>query len=53
MENNYGGQWSSISLASMEFTFFGHKAWVVGTIDPRHGLMNVYIDDEFFIAVDT
>ena len=45
--------WSSNTGTNASFTFTGTKAWIVGTLDPSHGIMEVWIDDEKVSEVDT
>lgn len=47
------GMWSSNTGTNASFTFTGTKAWIVGTLDPSHGIMEVWIDDEKVSEVDT
>ena len=46
------GMWSSNTGTNASFTFTGTKAWIVGTLDPSHGIMEVWIDDEKVSEVD-
>ena len=39
--------------ASASFTFTGTQAWIIGTIDPNHGIMTVQIDDMDPVDVNT
>ena len=47
------GMYSSNSGTNASFKFTGTKAWIVGTFDPSHGIMEVWIDDEKVDEVDT
>ena len=47
------GMYSSTAGTDASFTFTGTKAWIVGTFDPSHGIMEVWIDDEKVSEVDT
>ena len=47
------GMWSSNTGTNASFTFTGTKAWIVGTLDPSHGIMEVWIDNEKVTEVDT
>lgn len=47
------GMYSSSRGTHASFTFTGTKAWIVGTLDPGHGIMEVYIDGEKVADVDT
>ncbi len=47
------GMYSSTKGTNASFTFTGTKAWVVGTFDPNHGIMEVWVDDEKVTDVDT
>lgn len=47
------GMYSSAAGTKASFTFTGTKAWVVGTKDPSHGIMEVWIDGEKVTDVDT
>ena len=42
--NANGSAWGDTAGLAATFTFTGTKAWVVGTADPNHGMMDVYID---------
>lgn len=45
------GKWSSEKGATMVFEFTGSKAYIVGTYDAKHGLMNVYVDGDILTAI--
>lgn len=47
------GMYSSAKGTNASFTFTGTKAWVVGTFDPNHGIMEVWVDDKKVSDVDT
>ena len=47
------GMYSSSRGTHASFTFTGTKAWIVGTLDPNHGIMEVYIDGVKVADVDT
>ncbi|MGL5378464.1 alpha-L-fucosidase [Clostridium sp.] len=47
------GMYSSAAGTRASFTFTGTKAWVVGTKDPSHGIMEVWVDGEKVTEVDT
>lgn len=48
------GKWSDFSKkGAAEFTFTGTKAWIMGTVDPKHGIMDVYIDGEKIDTANT
>ena len=42
---NETGMWANPG-AEASFTFTGTKAWIVGTKDPNHGTMDVYVDGD-------
>lgn len=48
---NETGIWANPS-AEASFTFTGTKAWIVGTKDPNHGTMDVYIDGKLVATPD-
>lgn len=45
--------WTNREHASASYTFKGTKAYVVSTVDPNHGVMEVYIDGVKTADVDT
>ena len=47
------GMYSSTTENYASFSFTGSKAWVVGTFDPSHGIMEVWIDGNKITEVDT
>ncbi|MGN0027539.1 MAG: Calx-beta domain-containing protein, partial [Clostridium sp.] len=47
------GMYSSTTGNYASFNFTGTKAWVIGTFDPGHGIMEVWIDDKKVSEVDT
>ena len=47
------GMYSNTTGKHTSFTFTGSKAWVIGTFDPGHGIMEVYVDDKKVADVDT
>ena len=47
------GMYSSVAGTNASFTFTGTKAWVIGTYDPSHGIMEVWVDGEKVSDVDT
>ena len=47
------GMYSSTTNNQTSFSFTGTKAWVIGTLDPNHGIMEVWIDDKKVTEVDT
>jgi len=47
------GMYSSVAGTNSSFTFTGTKAWVIGTYDPSHGIMEVWIDGKKVSEVDT
>lgn len=51
--NAKGSAWGDTAGLAATFTFTGTKAWVVGTADPNHGMMDVYIDGEKVDSVNT
>lgn len=51
--NANGSAWGDTAGLSATFTFTGTKAWVVGTADPNHGMMDVYIDGKKVDSVNT
>lgn len=51
--NAKSSAWGDTAGLAATFTFTGTKAWVVGTADPNHGMMNVYIDGEKVDSVNT
>lgn len=46
-------KWTTEVEASLRLKFTGTKAWVTGTKDPNHGIMNVYIDDALVASPNT
>ncbi|WP_195245394.1 alpha-L-fucosidase, partial [Clostridium celatum] len=50
---NSTGMYTSSAGVHSSFTFTGTKAWVIGTLDPNHGIMEVWIDGEKVDEVDT
>lgn len=51
--NANGSAWVDTAGLAATFTFTGTKAWVVGTADPNHGMMDVYIDGKKVDSVNT
>lgn len=51
--NANGSAWGDAAGLAATFTFTGTKAWVVGTADPNHGMMDVYIDGKKVDSVNT
>lgn len=51
--NANGSAWGDTAGLAATFTFTGTKAWVVGTADPNHGMMDVYIDGKKVDSVNT
>lgn len=51
--NANGSAWGDTAGLAATFTFTGTKAWVVGTEDPNHGMMDVYIDGKKVDSVNT
>lgn len=51
--NAKSSAWGDTAGLAATFTFTGTKAWVVGTADPKHGMMDVYIDGEKVDSVNT
>lgn len=51
--NAKSSAWGNTAGLAATFTFTGTKAWVVGTADPNHGMMDVYIDGEKVDSVNT
>lgn len=51
--NAKSSAWGDTAGLAATFTFTGTKAWVVGTADPNHGMMDVYIDGEKVDSVNT
>ena len=51
--NANGSAWGDTAGLAATFTFSGTKAWVVGTADPNHGMMDVYIDGKKVDSVNT
>ncbi|WP_291652617.1 alpha-L-fucosidase [Clostridium sp.] len=47
------GMYSNITGNHSSFTFTGTKAWIIGTLDPGHGIMEVWVDGERVSDVDT
>ena len=47
------GMYSNKAQNYASFNFTGTKAWVVGTFDPGHGIMEVWVDDKHVSDVDT
>ncbi|MGN0027824.1 MAG: alpha-L-fucosidase, partial [Clostridium sp.] len=47
------GMYSNTTGNYASFSFRGTKAWVIGTFDPGHGIMEVWIDDKKVTEVDT
>lgn len=46
-ENDDTSAWSNANKGGeASFNFTGTKAWILGTIDPNHGTMDVYIDGD-------
>ena len=53
-ENNNTSAWSNANKGGVAtFSFTGTQAWIMGTIDPNHGTMDVYIDNEKITSVNT
>lgn len=50
---NNTGMWSSAKDTNASFKFTGTKAWIVGTVDPNHGIMEVWVDGKLVKEVDT
>ena len=48
---NDTGMWANPG-AEASFTFTGTKAWIVGTKDPNHGTMDVYVDGNLVATPD-
>lgn len=54
LENNNTSAWSNATKkGEASFTFTGTQAWILGTKDPNHGTMDVYIDGEKEATVNT
>lgn len=51
--NANASAWGDTEGLAATFTFTGTKAWVVGTADPSHGMMDVYIDGKKVDSVNT
>lgn len=51
--NANGSAFGDTAGLAATFTFTGTKAWVVGTADPNHGMMDVYIDGKKVDSVNT
>lgn len=51
--NANASAWGNTEGLAATFTFTGTKAWVVGTADPNHGMMDVYIDGKKVDSVNT
>lgn len=51
--NANASAWGDTAGLAATFTFTGTKAWVVGTADPNHGMMDVYIDGKKVDSVNT
>lgn len=51
--NANSSAWGDTAGLAATFTFTGTKAWVVGTADPNHGMMDVYIDGKKVDSVNT
>ena len=51
--NAKSSAWGDTAGLAATFTFTGTKVWVVGTADPNHGMMDVYIDGEKVDSVNT
>ncbi|MGG7141839.1 alpha-L-fucosidase [Clostridium nigeriense] len=47
------GMYSNTKGKDASFTFTGTKAWVIGTFDPGHGIMEVWVDGKKVSDVDT
>ena len=47
------GMYSNTKGKDASFTFTGTKSWVIGTFDPGHGIMEVWIDGIKVADVDT
>ena len=47
------GMWTNVQGASAEFEFTGTRFSIIGTKDPGHGDMNVYIDGKLVETVST
>ena len=45
--------WTNQKDASVTYRFNGTKAYVVSTVDPNHGKMSVYVDDQKVADVQT
>ena len=45
--------WTNQKDASVTYRFAGTKAYVVSTVDPNHGEMSVYVDDQKVADVQT
>ena len=45
--------WTNQKDASVEYQFTGTKAYVVSTVDPQHGPMDVYVDGQKVATIDT
>ncbi len=53
-ENEDTSAWSNATKnGEAAFTFTGTQAWVIGTQDPGHGTMDIYVDGEKTASVDT
>lgn len=52
-EADGSNKWTTEVGASLTLKFTGTKAWVTGTKDPHHGVMNVYIDGALVASPDT
>ena len=48
-----GSAWGNTDGLAATFKFTGTKAWVIGTADPNHGMMDVYIDGKKVDSVNT
>ncbi len=47
------GMYSNATGNNASFNFTGTKAWVIGTYDPGHGIMEVWVDGEKVSDIDT
>ncbi len=45
--------WTKETGASVTYQFEGTKAYVVATVDPGHGEMDVYVDGQKLATVNT
>lgn len=50
---NNTGMYTNDANVETSFTFTGTKAWIVGTVDPNHGIMDVYVDEKKVGTIDT